>query len=111
MLIVISNCILEKGDYIMARTSKKTVYKRIEDKLQNIRETEELLTQLKEELQTLYLEKDELEMRALLDAMKAKGLNINEALAKFGDNEAPKLSRAKNKKIEKEIIENTTEQL
>lgn len=64
----------------MARTSKKSVYERIEDKLQNIKETEELLVQLNNELQELYSEKDDLEMRQLLEAMKTKGLDINKAL-------------------------------
>ena len=64
----------------MARPSRKSVYERIEDKKNNIKETEELLVQLNNELQELYTEKDELEMKQLLDAMKTKGLDINEAL-------------------------------
>lgn len=67
----------------MARSSKKTVYERIEEMLQNIKETEELLATQKKELQTLYLEKDDLEMRQLLEMMKSKGLTIDQALAKF----------------------------
>lgn len=69
----------------MARTSKKSVYERIEDKKQTIKETEELLTTLNEELQTLNLEKDDLEMRLLLAKVKEKGLTIDEALLKFED--------------------------
>lgn len=68
----------------MARKSKSvSVYERIEDKKQTIKETEELLTVLNEELETLNLEKDDLEMKQLLDAMKSKDLTINEALTKI----------------------------
>lgn len=67
----------------MARTSKKSVYERIEDQKAKIKETEELLVTLNEELQTLNLEKDDLEMRQLLEAMKSKGLTIDEALLKL----------------------------
>ena len=52
----------------MARKSK-SVYERIEEKLQSIKEAEELLVQLNNELQELYNEKDDLEMRQLLDMM------------------------------------------
>ena len=65
----------------MARATKKSVYERIEDKLQNIKETEELLSQLNNELQELYTERDNLQMSQLFEAMKTKGLDINEALA------------------------------
>ena len=64
----------------MARTSKKSVYERIEEKLQNIKETEELLAQLNDELQELYTERDNLQMSQLFEAMKTKGLDIDEAL-------------------------------
>ena len=58
----------------------KSVYERIEDKLQNIKETEELLAQLNNELQELYTERDNLQMTQLFEAMKTKGLDIDEAL-------------------------------
>lgn len=64
----------------MARTSKKSVYERIEEKLQTIKETEELLAQLNDELQELYTERDSLQMSQLFEAMKTKGLDIDEAL-------------------------------
>ena len=94
----------------MARVSKKSVYERIEEKLQNIKETEELLATQREELQTLYLEKDDLEMRQLLEMMKSKGLTIDQALAKFeseSQTKEEKSSRSKNKKSEdvSEIVE------
>lgn len=63
----------------MARKSK-SVYERIADKKEEILKAEEVLAQLKENLQVLYSEKDDLEMRLLLEKMKAKGLNIDEAL-------------------------------
>ena len=64
----------------MARPTRKSVYERIEDKLQNIKETEELLAQLNNELQELYTERDNLQMTQLFEAMKTKGLDIDEAL-------------------------------
>jgi hypothetical protein len=67
----------------MARPSKKSVYERIEEQQNKIKETEALLVKFNEELQVLFAEKDRLEMELLLEAMKAKGLNINEALAKM----------------------------
>ena len=84
----------------MARKSK-SVYERIEEKIQNIKETEALLATQNEELQTLYLEKDDLEMRQLLEVMKSKGLNINEALAKF-ENETERTKEVKTSKTKKE---------
>lgn len=96
----------------MARTSKKSVYERIEEKKQSIKEAEEMLVQLNNELQELFGEKDELEMRQLLEAMKSKGLTIDQALAKFeSESQAKevKVSKTKSKKPDEEIIENTEE--
>ena len=73
----------------MARKSKSislSVYERIENKLQSIKETEELLAKLNSELQELYNEKDDLEMRQLLSMMKSKGLTIDEAAKLFQHN-------------------------
>ena len=64
----------------MARPSRKSVYERIEDKVQNIKETEELLAQLNNELEELYTERDNLQMTQLFEAMKTKGWDIDEAL-------------------------------
>ena len=64
----------------MARVKSKSVYERIAEKEQNIRETEETLKILNEELQELFAEKDDLEMRQLLSQMKANNLDINKAL-------------------------------
>lgn len=64
----------------MARLAKKSVYERIEDMLQSIKQTEELLATQNKELEALYLEKDDLEMKQLLNMMKSKGLTIDQAL-------------------------------
>ena len=63
----------------MARKAK-SVYERIEEQKNKIRETEGILAQLNNELQELNLEKDDLEMRQLLETVKSNGLNINKAL-------------------------------
>ena len=64
----------------MARPSKKTVYERIEEQQNKILETEKLLETLNEELELLYKEKDDLEMRQLLQQMKDSNLDIETAL-------------------------------
>lgn len=69
----------------MAR-KPKSVYERIEEKQQEILEAQELLARLNNDLCELNKEKDDLEMHQLLDLMKAKGLNINEAIALFQSN-------------------------
>ena len=90
----------------MAKKSK-SVYERIEEKLQSIKETEEALAKLNDELQELNLEKDALEMKLLLEAMKSKGFNIEEALAKLQSESTAteKPSKTKTKKSVDEIIE------
>lgn len=97
----------------MARPAKKNVYKRIEDKNKEILKTEELLAKLNNELKELQAEKDDLEMHQLLEMMKSKGLTINEALSKFESEsmstKEAKSSKTRNKKVEKEVIENTEE--
>lgn len=84
------------------KTKSKSVYERIEEKKKNIKEVEDMLDQLNNELQELYLEKDDLEMRQLLEAMKSKGLSINEALSKFESeslqNKETTTSKTRNKK-------------
>ena len=70
----------------MARPTKKTVYIRIEEKIQEIHETEELLANLNKELQELYDEKDKLEMEQLLNAMKENGLTIDKAMSLLQSN-------------------------
>lgn len=89
----------------MARKSKsKSVYERIENQLQLIKETEELLVQHNNELQELYNEKDDLEMRLLLDMMKSKGLTINEAAKLFQHNVEEEQEKETKKRKKKETI-------
>ena len=67
----------------MARPKTKTVYERIEEKLNVIKETEELLVKLNDELKDLYVEKDELEMRLLIAKVKENGIDIETALLRL----------------------------
>lgn len=97
----------------MARASKKSVYERIEDKLQNIKEAEEVLAQLNNELQELYTERDNLQMTQLFEAMKTKGLDINEALRLLSNSQEQNNEEDRpKKKAKKEVIEesNPTEE-
>lgn len=67
----------------MARPAKKTVYERINEQQIKIKETEKLLAKFNEELRDLYAEKDDLEMRQLLQRVKEQGLDIEQALLKL----------------------------
>ena len=64
----------------MARTAKKDVYSRIADKKDEIRQAEETLCKLNEDLKLLLREQDELEMKLLLQKMKDGHLDIKTAL-------------------------------
>ena len=65
----------------MARKSKSvSVYERIEEKENQIKETEELLAKLNEEVQVLYDERDDEEATLLFIRMKDNGLTIDKAL-------------------------------
>ena len=64
----------------MARTSKKSVYERIEDKKNEIANKEEELKQLNQELQILFEEQKKEEMIRLYEKMRASNLTIEEAL-------------------------------
>ena len=66
----------------MAR-KPKNIYERITEKKQEIQLAEEKLQNLTNELLKLESERDELEMHQLLTAARAKGLNIEQALAKI----------------------------
>jgi DNA-binding transcriptional MerR regulator len=95
----------------MARASKKSVYERIEDKLQNIKEAEEALAQLNNELQELYTERDNLQMVQLFETMRAKGLDINEALRLLSNPQEQNNEEDKpKKKAKKEVIEEVVEE-
>lgn len=65
----------------MARKSK-SVYERIEETLSNITSTEQQLAELKSQLQNLYDERDDLEMRETWAAIKNNGLSM-EDIKKF----------------------------
>lgn len=64
----------------MARPVKKNIYERINDQIDKIHETEELLTRLNEGLKELYSERDKIEMEQLLIAMRNNNLTINKAM-------------------------------
>lgn len=63
----------------MAR-KQKSIYERIKDKKQEILKAEEVLNKLNNELQDLFAEKDKFEMKQLLDHIKAKNLNLEQAI-------------------------------
>lgn len=61
----------------MARKGK-SVYERIEEVKSEIQLTEQHLSELKTQLQSLYDEKDDLEMRQTWAAIKSNGLNLED---------------------------------
>ena len=66
----------------MARPSKKglSVYERIEQKKNEIKEAEETLVRLNNELKVLLQEQDDLEMHQMLEQIRVNGIDINQAL-------------------------------
>ncbi|MGN1124680.1 MAG: hypothetical protein ACI4SM_00700 [Candidatus Gastranaerophilaceae bacterium] len=63
----------------MARKPKnKSVYERIEETKSEISLTEQHLTELKSQLENLFAEKDDLEMRQTWQLLKDKGMTIND---------------------------------
>ena len=64
----------------MARPIKKDVYTRINEKKNEIKETEETLVRLNDELKVLLQEQDDLEMHQMLEQIRANGIDINQAL-------------------------------
>lgn len=94
----------------MARKSK-SVYERITEKEQEILEAQELLARLNNDLCELNKEKDDLEMHQLLDIMKAKGLNINEAVALFQFNISSNQNEEDKKAKKRTRKESTTDEV
>ena len=64
---------------VMARKTKLSIYEQIEAKQQAIKKTEELLRKLNTELENLYAQRDEFEMRQLFAKMREKNLSIDKA--------------------------------
>lgn len=94
----------------MAR-KPKSVYERIEEKQQEILEAQELLATLNNDLCELNKEKDDLEMHQLLDLMKSKGLNINEAIALFQSNISSNQSEEDKKTKKRTRKESTADEI
>lgn len=59
---------------------QKSVYDRIANQKEEILKAEEVLATLNNELKILFLEKDDLEMKQLLEHMKANNLDISQAI-------------------------------
>lgn len=63
------------------KSTTKSIYTRIEEKQQQIKETEAALAILHDELHQLEAERDEEEMRRIFEAVKDKGLTVEETIA------------------------------
>ena len=69
----------------MARKPKvKSIYEQINEIESEITSTEQHLAQLKSQLDNLLLEKDELEMRQTWNAIKERGLSIEDVQKLLG---------------------------
>ena len=67
----------------MSIRRSKTVYERITSKEAEIIAAQQKVEQLKVQLQTLHKEREELEMKKLFEAMKAKGMSLEDAIKKL----------------------------
>lgn len=67
----------------MSIRRSKTVYERITSKEAEIVAAQQKVEQLKVQLQTLHKEREELEMKKLFEAMKAKGMSLEDAIKKL----------------------------
>ena len=67
----------------MSVRRSKTVYERITSKEAEIVAAQQKMEQLKVQLQTLHKEREELEMKKLFEAMKAKGMSLEDAIKKL----------------------------
>ncbi len=67
----------------MSVRRSKTVYERITSKEAEIVAAQQKVEQLKVQLQTLHKEREELEMKKLFEAMKAKGMSLEDAIKKL----------------------------
>lgn len=67
----------------MSVRRSKTVYERITSKEAEIVAAQQKVEQLKVQLQTLHKEREELEMKKLFEAMKAKGMSLDDAIKKL----------------------------
>ena len=62
----------------MARTSRKSVYEKIEDTLNQIKITEDTLNSLNKTLTNLYQEKEDYEMRQAWNTLKQNNISISD---------------------------------
>lgn len=67
----------------MSVRRNKTVYERITSKEEEIVAAQQKVEQLKSQLQNLHKEREELEMKKLFEAMKAKGMSLEDAIKKL----------------------------
>lgn len=67
----------------MSVRRNKTVYERITSKDAEIAAAQKKVEELKGQLQALHKEREELEMKKLFEAMKAKGMSLEDAIKKL----------------------------
>lgn len=82
------------------RKNSKSVYERIEETLLLISERENELSELRELLEDLYVEKDELEMRETWNRINSIGLNMDDINKLLSDDVLSQLKFIKNKQVE-----------
>jgi hypothetical protein len=91
------------------RKNSKSVYERIEETLALIAERESELSELRELLEDLYVEKDELEMRETWNRINSIGLNMDDINKLLSDDVLSQLNFIKNQQVESNnICKNTT---
>jgi hypothetical protein len=82
------------------RKNSKSVYERIEETLLLISERENELSELRELLEDLYVEKDELEMRETWNRINSIGLNMDDINKLLSDDVLSQLKLIKTQQVE-----------
>lgn len=87
------------------RRNTKSVYERIEETLVKIEETEKVLSDLRELLDELYAEKDDLEMRQTWSKINSIGLSMDDINKLLSENMLAQLKSNSDTKVKENSVD------
>jgi hypothetical protein len=87
------------------RKNSKSVYERIEETLLKIEETEKVLSDLRELLDELYAEKDDLEMRQTWSKINSIGLSMDDINKLLSENMLAQLKSNSDTKVKENSVD------
>lgn len=87
------------------RKNTKSVYERIEETLLKIEETEKVLSDLRELLDELYAEKDDLEMRQTWSKINSIGLSMDDINKLLSENMLAQLKSNSDTKVKENSVD------